>query len=175
MSTTLVTFNKRGREKRIPLKPGVTIIGRRPDCDVRGPLIVVSRKHCRIVQQDDQTVVQDLGSANGTFVNSERVAEAVVKAGDQLSVGSVVFTIQIDGHPSQIGAPVLASPGGEDSGVLNDSDIFNAVDNRSSGISETQDMPLTPEDLDDPLAGLEELPDDFDLDDSNVELTSSPE
>jgi len=105
MVATLVIVKRDGRHKEIPLRPGVSVIGRRPDCDIRVPLAVVSRKHCRIVHQDDGTVVQDLGSVNGTYVNSERVTEAPVRAGDVLAVGPFAFIIRIDGQPQKITAP----------------------------------------------------------------------
>jgi len=111
MAVNLIFFSKNGRRKDITLDDGVTIVGRRPDCDIRIPLLYVSRKHCRFIQKEDQTVVQDLGSANGTFLNSERIMEAVVGPGDKVGVGSVTFTVQIDGRPSDIGqteAPTVA-------------------------------------------------------------------
>ena len=105
MPATLVIVKRDGSQKEIPLRPGVSVIGRRPDCDIRVPLAVVSRKHCRIVHQPDVTVVQDLGSINGTFVNAESVTEAAVRAGDVLTIGSVAFTVRIDGEPEQIARP----------------------------------------------------------------------
>ena len=102
MPTNLIIFSKKGHRKDVPLKSGVSIIGRRPDCDIRIPLLFVSRKHCRIIRQENKVVVQDLGSANGTFVNSERIMEAVVQAGDILSIGSISFTIQVNGLPKEI-------------------------------------------------------------------------
>ncbi len=103
MAVNLVFFSKSGRRKDIELGDGVTIVGRRPDCDIRIPLLYVSRKHCRFIRKEDQTVVQDLGSANGTFLNSERIMEAVVGPGDKVAVGSVTFTVQINGQPTEIG------------------------------------------------------------------------
>jgi len=105
MPTNLVLFSKTGNRKDVPLKSGVSIVGRRPDCDIRIPLLFVSRKHCRIIHQENKTVVQDLGSANGTFLNSQRIMEAVVQAGDILSIGSVSFTVQINGQPHDVTPP----------------------------------------------------------------------
>lgn len=105
MDAALVVFKKNGKRLDIPLKAGVTIMGRRPDCDVRIPLGTVSRKHCRIVQKDEGFVLQDLGSANGTYLNSQRIIEDVVNAGDTISVGSFHFTVQIEGKPENIQPP----------------------------------------------------------------------
>ena len=60
MATTLVFHDKKGRRKEIALKPGISIVGRRTECDVRIPQINISRNHCRIVQRANKTIVQDL-------------------------------------------------------------------------------------------------------------------
>ena len=93
----------------------------------------VSRKHCRIVHQDDKTTVQDLGSANGTYLNSERVMEAVVNAGDRLIIGGIAFTVQIDGVPADIEPPSSISSsaahgaGGSEGGQAGDSEIEDGL------------------------------------------------
>lgn len=133
MSASLVLFNKNGERKVIPLDQRVSIVGRRPDCDIRVPVLLVSRKHCRFVQDENQTTIQDLGSANGTFVNNERVMETQIKAGDVITVGSVHFTFQVNGQPSEITPPVLRK---NDLDTLHDSTGKNL-----SGISKTQISP----------------------------------
>jgi pSer/pThr/pTyr-binding forkhead associated (FHA) protein len=110
MDANLVIFNRHGQKKEIPLKSGITVIGRRPDCDVRIPIMQVSRKHCRFVVKDDKTVIQDLGSTNGTFVNEDRVMEKEVQAGDVVAVGVVKFTLTIDGKPEKITPPEMHFP-----------------------------------------------------------------
>ncbi|MBN2377734.1 MAG: FHA domain-containing protein [Sedimentisphaerales bacterium] len=102
MSVNLVFFKKDGRRKDVRVKTGTSIVGRRADCDIRIPTTYVSRKHCRIVCQDEKTVVQDLGSANGVYLNSEKIMEGVVSAGDRLTIGNLTFTVQVDGIPENI-------------------------------------------------------------------------
>ncbi|MBN1845956.1 MAG: FHA domain-containing protein [Sedimentisphaerales bacterium] len=109
MTMNLIFFTKGGKRKNIAIDEGVTIVGRRPDCDIRIPLLYVSRKHCRIIRQEEKTIVQDLGSANGTFLNNERIMEAVIGPGDRLGVGSVMFTVQIDGQPEDVEPPARRS------------------------------------------------------------------
>ena len=100
MQVVLVMFRPDGERRSFSLPRKVTVIGRREDCDLRIPLGDVSRKHCRFVIEEDQLRVEDLGSSNGTFHNGVRVQEAVVAAGDSVSVGPVSFVIQIDGVPA---------------------------------------------------------------------------
>jgi signal transduction histidine kinase len=53
----------------------------------------VSRKHCELFPGDDnQWVLKDLGSANGTWINGQRVERtAILKLGDQIRVGRTIL------------------------------------------------------------------------------------
>src|SRR5690606_6886301 len=66
----------------------------------RIPLGDVSRKHCRLVKDNGELRVEDLGSSNGTFHNGQRVQEAVLEPGDALQIGPVTFVVQVEGVPS---------------------------------------------------------------------------
>lgn len=113
MNANLVLFKKNGGTKAFPLPADVTIVGRRQECDLCVPLMVVSRKHCEINHDQGILRVRDLGSRNGTFINGEKVTEAVLKPGDKLQVGPVSFGVQIDGEPAELSASdsaVLSPP-----------------------------------------------------------------
>ena len=47
----------------------------------------VSRFHCRIEQDELGYIIRDLGSTNGTYVNSIRIREAYLSPGCTISVG----------------------------------------------------------------------------------------
>ena len=50
--------------------------------------------HARLFRQKDQLWVEDLGSTNGTYVNSERITQARrLGKGDVLQAGSTVFEV----------------------------------------------------------------------------------
>jgi hypothetical protein len=70
-------------------------VGRSPGCGV--PLIediYTSTLHARLFRQHEQLWVEDLGSTNGTFVNSERISQAMrLGKGDHLQIGSTVFEV----------------------------------------------------------------------------------
>jgi pSer/pThr/pTyr-binding forkhead associated (FHA) protein len=70
-------------------------IGRSPGCGV--PIsddIYASTLHARLYRQKDQLWVEDLGSTNGTYVNSEKITQARrLGKGDVLQTGSTVFEV----------------------------------------------------------------------------------
>jgi transcriptional regulator with GAF, ATPase, and Fis domain len=56
----------------------------------------LSRRHCLLVRQGAEVRVRDLGSRNGTRVNSVPVVEEQLQHGDQLSVGSSLFVMLLE-------------------------------------------------------------------------------
>jgi len=70
-------------------------IGRSPGCGVPTPEdIYTSTLHARLFRHNDQLWVEDLGSTNGTYVNSEKISQALrLGKGDVLQVGSTVFEV----------------------------------------------------------------------------------
>lgn len=68
------------------------LIGRSGECDLQLALNDVSRRHFRITLQDDTYQLEDLSSANGTFVNGRAAKRPVtLHAGDAIGVGSVTL------------------------------------------------------------------------------------
>ena len=106
MDVNLVLFKKSGSRRDFRLPSNVTVIGRRQDCDLCIPLMVVSRKHCEINKVKGRLTIRDLGSSNGTYINGKRITEeAEVKPGDYLQIGPLAFGLQIDGTPEHIAVP----------------------------------------------------------------------
>jgi pSer/pThr/pTyr-binding forkhead associated (FHA) protein len=117
MEVQLVMFTEAGERREFDLKRTVSIIGRAGDCDFQIPLPMISRRHCQITRKSDRVLVKDLGSSNGSYINNKRVLQAEVHGGDILTVGPVVFTILIDGKPTDIKAiPSIVKPAAEPSG-----------------------------------------------------------
>ena len=79
-----------GREYEIPATG--LVVGR--EGDVRPPDEFLSRKHFSIVLDDEGHVrIKDLGSRNGTFLNTLPARNTKVQAGDQIRAGTSVFRI----------------------------------------------------------------------------------
>lgn len=78
----------------IAVDRAVVLLGRSADCDaVIDGSQKISRRHCCVVQVDEDYFVRDLGSMNGVWVNGQRIeTEAPLVQGDILCVGDVEFT-----------------------------------------------------------------------------------
>jgi len=61
--------------------------GRHPDSDIFLDDVTVSRKHATFRREGDHFVVRDVGSLNGTYVNRQRIDEAVLHTGDEVQIG----------------------------------------------------------------------------------------
>lgn len=91
-----------GPEKEFQSTKERILIGRALDCDVVIQHRAVSRKHTAISWQPGKKVwlVEDLGSANKTFLNDRVVNEATaLKTNDRLRIGNSVFEIDLENKP----------------------------------------------------------------------------
>ncbi len=79
----------------IPATASGLLIGRGSACNVRLHDRSVSRQHAQVRYASGAWYVQDLGSAAGTFVNGQRVQATRLTSGDQIQIGSSVFTFEV--------------------------------------------------------------------------------
>ncbi|MFP5346848.1 MAG: FHA domain-containing protein [Actinomycetes bacterium] len=77
-----------------------TTAGRHPDSNIFLDDVTVSRKHAEFVRDEQGFRVRDIGSLNGTYVNRDRVDDALLRAGDEVQIGKYRMTF----HPSRRGA-----------------------------------------------------------------------
>jgi len=82
-------------------------IGRDPRCELVISDDEVSREHLRVGTEDGSAVVADIGAANGTFVNGERlIGRRRLAPGDRLDIGQAV--LQYQGLEDRRNLPVLS-------------------------------------------------------------------
>lgn len=79
---------------RITVQPGTIRLGRSLDNDVVLPDDRVSRRHGQIGVRHGMLVYTDLGSTNGSYLNSGPVTEIALGPGDVLQLGSSTITIE---------------------------------------------------------------------------------
>lgn len=86
----------------LKLEQKVIVLGRDSTCDLVLDDPQVSRRHARVVRVGDEITVEDLHSANGTFVDGKRLkGEDRVEPGRVISLGSHTFTVMPDGKLQQ--------------------------------------------------------------------------
>ncbi len=71
----------------------ITTVGRHPDSDIFLDDVTVSRRHAEVERTTDGTVVRDVGSLNGTYVNQQRIeGDHPLVGGDEVQVGKFKLT-----------------------------------------------------------------------------------
>jgi chromosome segregation ATPase len=78
-----------------------TTIGRTPDNDIRIDAEFISRHHAVVLLYGSKTVVEDLNSTNGTYVNAERVTRRTLKEGDIVTLGKSEFRFVLRPAPER--------------------------------------------------------------------------
>ncbi len=78
-----------------PLMLGINVIGRNDKgCQVNLFDKKVSHKHCQILRDGKNYVLEDVGSRNGTFLNGKPIARKTsIKAGDVIIVGETKLLV----------------------------------------------------------------------------------
>ncbi len=75
------------------------VIGRQPDCAVRLTDAGVGERHATIERRADGYYILDLGTANGTRVNGQRVSVQRLANGDEIEVGAVRLRFELAPEP----------------------------------------------------------------------------
>jgi pSer/pThr/pTyr-binding forkhead associated (FHA) protein len=104
MSARLVPLTP-GTAPTIPLQRPVLLIGRHPECDVRIDLPKISRRHCCVALAYDRVMIRDLGSRNGLRVNGLVVDEAMLRPGDEVAIGPILYRVEQDPPPQPTPPP----------------------------------------------------------------------
>ena len=96
MQARLKVVQENANLKQVKLLP-TTIIGRSAECHLKIASTEVSRKHCRITVTEQDVLIEDLNSSNGTYVNQERIAPGTavsIAPGTTLHVGPATFIVE---------------------------------------------------------------------------------
>jgi pSer/pThr/pTyr-binding forkhead associated (FHA) protein len=85
-----------GTEKVLPVGAKPIIIGRLPESEIQVHDAFISRVHAGISYSNQQYVLKDFGSTNGTYRNGARVFECVLTPGDRIQVGNTSWVFELD-------------------------------------------------------------------------------
>jgi pSer/pThr/pTyr-binding forkhead associated (FHA) protein len=79
-----------------PLLEEEATIGRTPANSIALPDASVSARHARVVRTPEGFLIEDMGSRNGTYINSEKLAEKRLLAdGDLVRLGKIILTFNL--------------------------------------------------------------------------------
>lgn len=81
---------------RFLLDADTVTVGRHPGSEIFLDDITVSRRHAEFRREDNGFRVADVGSLNGTYVNRQRVDDALLVGGDEVQIGKYRLTF----HPA---------------------------------------------------------------------------
>lgn len=100
--------------------PGPVTIGRQQDCDIAVASEEISRRHATVKPTPDGLMVEDLGSANGTFINGKRVQTGLMRPGEELRLDTIRFLLVAPGMeiPSTPRAAPESASGGSKLGMV---------------------------------------------------------
>lgn len=101
-----------GSHHEVELSGTVAVVGRDPSCDLVLNDAKCSRRHAVLEAGPDGIAIRDAGSANGIFVNNQKVERANLKDGDLVRLGEVLIKILPEEMP---GTLVMAPDEIEDS------------------------------------------------------------
>ncbi len=116
----LVLFLADSSTLDIPLERERVTVGRRPTSDVCLPYAAVSGAHAVFVRLLAGTVMEDLGSTNGTLVNGKRTARHFLHDGDRIDIGQQKLLYFADANrvvPPVLRRETAGEPAGEVAGA----------------------------------------------------------
>jgi pSer/pThr/pTyr-binding forkhead associated (FHA) protein len=126
MADTQPKLIKVSNQREIPIKPEM-VLGRTADTDLQLTEGHASRRHARLFIAEDGVWVEDLNSANGTFVNGAKITGKVkLSSGDRLRFDVEEFDFRVPGAAppvdegkTQFRDPASGVVDAESSGIYN--------------------------------------------------------
>ena len=115
--------------KEISITAAEFRIGKDPSCQLK-PATGVSDKHCAFLVKQGKLFLVDLGSAEGTFVNDNKIsAEVELKPKDKVKVGPLLFEVKIEAAAAK---PAVAAPAAKPAVVASEAKPVEKVEPKKS-------------------------------------------
>jgi pSer/pThr/pTyr-binding forkhead associated (FHA) protein len=102
-SAVLIGANGAFRGRRIDIPGGRSTLGRDPTNNIIVNDDSVSLVHARLVEKSGEWRVLNLLSTNGTWINSKKVSDGILRDGDTVCFGQAEFRFHITGKPRPAG------------------------------------------------------------------------
>src|SRR5437764_4069511 len=97
VSANFIVKGPNGVEKAFPMRSITVTIGRSDSCEIAVKDSSMSGKHAEISKINGEIRVKDLGSANGIWLNGERVDDVELFDGDVLRCGQTSIRVDVVG------------------------------------------------------------------------------
>lgn len=81
------------RGKNFEISDGAFIVGRSDSAQIKLNYEGISKSHFKITNTNGSLILEDMGSANGTFINEKLVKTQYLKTGDLISVPGAIFKL----------------------------------------------------------------------------------
>lgn len=98
----LVVISGKSLGKKYMLDQKQILVGRGDQVQISLDEKTVSRSHAEFYRKNNQTMVKDLRSKNGVYVNDIKVIGSALKDGDLIRIGTTVFKFvgggNLEGH-----------------------------------------------------------------------------
>src|SRR5205814_7478779 len=104
VSANFIVKGPSGVEKAYPMRAITVTIGRSDQCDIAVKDTSMSGRHAEISKINGEIRVKDMGSANGIWLNGERVDDVELFDGDVLRLGQTSIRIDVVGGRKRPGA-----------------------------------------------------------------------
>jgi len=115
VSKALRVVQGKDRGRQYELADGEILVGRDQSCQIVIDDDSVSRRHARVLLENDTCVIEDLHSRNGTYVNGQKIdGRVTLKNRDRVEIGITLFEYQSSSavkHESASTVQYEAGPG----------------------------------------------------------------
>ncbi len=88
--------SQQGTQRVVIVAKAEAVLGRLPENEVIINDPLASRKHARIIREEMEFWVEDLGSKNGTSVNGRQITRQKLASNDQIKIGDATITFTLD-------------------------------------------------------------------------------
>ena len=95
LSGWLAIFEGNLQGEAFPLYQGRNIIGSSSQCHIQVPDEEVQEQHLSIRFAKEKSLLTDLDTESGTFLNGKRTYRSELKDGDKIKIGKAVFRIKM--------------------------------------------------------------------------------
>ena len=101
-----LTLSFKGTVLRVyPVLKGNMLIGSDPECQIHIDSLAIEHQHARLDSQGETSVLVDLDTEAGTFVNNQRIEKQMLKDGDVIRIGKHHLTYHYESIPELAETP----------------------------------------------------------------------